>query len=102
MSSLISKGTGIAISASTASANTNAGPAVNTWQFVNTTANAAAVNLFTTNSNVTMTNGIVIPAGGSQTVTGDFGMAYGGNVWVTAILSAGTGTVYATPVASSN
>lgn len=101
MTTLVNKGTGYAVSASTTSVNTNAGPDTNTWQVVNVSGNTAAFNAFTTNTSVTMTTGVVIPTGTSQLVTGDFGPAYQGNVWISTILAAGTGTVYVTPVIAS-
>lgn len=102
MTTIVNKGTGYAVSASTDAVNTNAGPEyTNTWQVVNVSGNAAAFNAFTTNTNVTMTTGVVIPNGASQLVTGDFGPAYQGNVWISTILAAGTGTVYVTPVIAS-
>ena len=98
MTAIVNKGTGYAISATTAASNTNAGAKGNQWQFVNATANVAVVNVYTSNVSVTTTTGVAVPAGASQVVMGDFGPAYQGNVWISTILAAGTGTIYATPV----
>lgn len=98
MSAIVNKGTGYAISAGTTSVNTNTGSNTPTWQVVNVSGQTAAVNVYTSNTNVTMTTGVVVANGSAAIVTGDFGSAYSGNVWVSAILAAGSGTVYATPV----
>jgi hypothetical protein len=98
MSALINKGTGYAIDASTAANNINAGSRIASWQFTNATANVAIVNVYTSNVSVTATTGVAIPTNSSAVVCGDFGNGWTGNVWVSAILAAGSGTVYAIPV----
>lgn len=98
MSVLTNKGAGYAISASTAANNINAGSNITTWQFTNATANVAIVNVYTSNVSVTSTTGVAIPTNSSQVVAGDFGNGWTGNVWLSAILAAGSGTVYAVPV----
>lgn len=98
---IVNKGTGYAVSASTAANNINTGSNVNTWQVVNASGNVAAVKIATSNVSATMTNGVVVPNGASLIVSGDFGPAYQGNVWVSTILAASTGTVYVTPVIES-
>lgn len=98
MSALTNKGTGYAISATTTANNINAGSNIATWQFTNATANVAMVNVYTSNVSVTTTTGVAIPVGATQVVAGDFGNGWTGNVWISAVLAAGTGTVYATPV----
>lgn len=102
MSSLINKGTGYAISASTTANTINTGSNVNTWQFTNPTSVVAVVNVYPSNSNVTLTTGVVVAPNASVVVTGDFGAAYGGNVYVSANLASSTGTIYAVPVAQLN
>lgn len=98
MSALINKGTGYAISASTAANNINAGSNIASWQFTNISGNLAVVNVYTSNVSVTTTTGIAVPTGSSQVVAGDFGNGWTGNVWISAILAAGSGTVVAVPV----
>jgi len=98
MSALINKGTGYSISCSTAANNINTGSNICSWQFTNATANVAIVNVYTSNVSVTSTTGVVLPTNSSQVVSGDFGNGWTGNVWLSAILAAGSGTVYAVPV----
>ena len=97
MTALTNKGTGYAVSASTAANNINSGSNIASWQFTNATANVAVVNVYTSNVSVTTTTGIAIPSGGSQLVAGDFGNRPSGNVWISVVLADGTGTVYAVP-----
>jgi hypothetical protein len=98
MSALTNKGTGYAISASTSANNINAGSRIASWQFTNISGNLAVVNVYTSNVSVTTTTGIAIPTGSSEIVAGDFGNGWTGNVWISAILAAGSGTVIAVPV----
>jgi len=98
MSTMVVKGAGQAISASTTATLVNAGSNVNTWYFFNASAANASVNVQRTNSNFALQNGILVAPGFGVLVSGDFNSAYQGNVFVGANLTAGTGTVYATPV----
>ena len=97
MSALTNKGTGYAIAATTAANNINTGTNIVSWQFTNTSGNVAIVNVYLSNVSVTSTTGIVIPTGTSQIVAADAGNPTSGNVWISTVLAAGTGTVYAVP-----
>ena len=99
MPALTNKGTGYTLSATTAAVNTNTGTNQEpTWQFTNAAGNVAVVNVYTSNVSVTANTGIAVPAGATQVVAGDFGHGWQGNVWISVILTAGSGTVYAAPV----
>ena len=98
MSTIVVKGSGTAIAASTTANLVNMGSNVNTWYFFNASAGNASVIVQRTNSDFPLQNGITIAPGFTVMVSGDFNSAYHGNVFVGANLSTGTGTVYATPV----
>lgn len=98
MSTLVVKGAGSAISASTTANLVNKGSNVNTWYFFNNTANVASVKVQTTNADFALQDGILVAPGFAVIVSGDFNSAYQGNVFVGANLVAGSGTVYATPI----
>ena len=97
MPALTNKGTGYAISATTAANNINTGTNIVSWQFTNASGNVAMVNVYTSNVSVSTTTGIAIPNGASVIVAGDFGNRDSGNVWISTVLAAGSGTVYAVP-----
>jgi hypothetical protein len=97
MSALTNKGTGYAISATTAANNINTGTNIVSWQFTNASGNVAMVNVYTSNVSVTTTTGIAIPNGASVLVAADAGNRASGNVWISTVLAAGSGTVYAVP-----
>ena len=98
MPALTNKGTGYAVSATTAANNINTGTNLASWQFTNASGNVAVVNVYASNVSVTTTTGIAVPNGATQIVAGDFGTGWQGNVWISTILAAGSGTVYAVPV----